>query len=194
MNRPEGHRVPEIGSRIKAARTGQAFTLDDLARLSGVSKSMLSQIERGQANPTFATLWNLTRPLEIEIQDLIRDSAEGSVEAGAIELLEAHFTPTITSPDGKCTLRILSPLASASAVEWYEMAAPPGGELRSAPHARGTMEHLTVTRGELRVESGSISRIVASGETARYRADLAHAIVNDGGEAAAAFLVVASKL
>ena len=72
--------------------------------------------------------------------------------------------------------------------------ARPEGELRSAPHARGTVEHLTVTRGELRVESGSTSRIVASGETARYRADVAHAIVNYGREAAAAFLVVTTRL
>ncbi len=186
--------LPEISGRLRAARKARGLTLERLARESGVSKSMLSQIERGQANPTLATLWALTRSLDIEIQDLLRETAPPARAKAVIERLDAHFTPTIKSPDGKCTLRILSPLETATRVEWYELRAEPGAELRSDPHASGTIEHLTVIAGALMVESDGERTAVEEGQTVRYAADRPHAILNAGNAPATAVLVVTARL
>ncbi|HXH02967.1 MAG TPA: XRE family transcriptional regulator [Candidatus Competibacteraceae bacterium] len=180
---------PEISGKIRAARKARGLTLEQLAQQSGVSKSMLSQIERGQTNPTFATLWNLTQTLGIDIQDLIEGDGEEAAET-AIELVPANLIPTISSADGRCLLRILSPAERASHQEWYEMRVQPGGQLRSEPHAAGSREHLTVLQGVLTVECGAARQAVRAGETARYRADLAHCIANAGAETAVALLVV----
>ena len=67
---------PEIGPRLQALRKEQNLTLADLAMLSGVSRSMLSEIERGKANPTYGTLWHLTRALNIDLNSLISGVSE----------------------------------------------------------------------------------------------------------------------
>lgn len=63
--------LPDVGQKIKALRTERKLTLDGLAKASGVSKSMLSQIERGLTNPTLATIWSLTQSLGIDISSLL---------------------------------------------------------------------------------------------------------------------------
>ena len=188
------HNAPEIGGRIKATRQERSLTLDQVSVKSGVSKSMLSQIERGQANPTFATLWNLTRALGISIEDLLGGDSTGEQPDSTVELISANFTPTITSADGKCRLRILSPLQTAAVTEWYEVTVKPGGVLDSEPHTPGTIEHLTVVSGALRVTSGGEDFKVRESETARYAADVEHTIANGGRKPARAFLVVTSPV
>ena len=62
---------PELGPRLRDRRQAKGLTLEGLATASGVSRSMLSQVERGEANPTFATLWNLTQALGLNLDDLV---------------------------------------------------------------------------------------------------------------------------
>ncbi|MEL6364054.1 MAG: XRE family transcriptional regulator [Pseudomonadota bacterium] len=178
--------APEIGPRLQARRRALGWTLEDLAARSGVSRSMLSQIERGRANPTFATLWGLTRALGLDLSEL----GETPAASGAVEVAPAHFTPEIKSADGLCTLRILSPIDLAGRTEWYELTVEPGGALVSEPHAAGSREHLTALDGALEIESGPSTGRVEAGATARYAADAPHIIRNGGAEPARALLVV----
>jgi len=178
-----------LGPRLKAIRRSRNLSLDDLAALSGVSKSMLSQVERGQANPTFGTLWSLTTALDLEFAELI--GLQSTVSHPGIEVTAGGFTPEIRTDDGLCTLRILSPTQSAGQIEWYDLTLQPGGALVSSPHAHGAREHLTVRDGMLQVASGGDSVEVSKDATARYAADVPHAIRNLGKTPARALLVVA---
>jgi transcriptional regulator with XRE-family HTH domain len=180
---------PQIGPVIQAERKARQLTLEQLAARSGVSKSMLSQIERGEANPTFAVLWGLTQALKIDFADLVA-AGVAHRQAGTIELVSVAHTPEIRSPDGDWTLRILSPPALAGRMEWYEVEIAVGQSLASAPHAPGTIEHLTAWSGGLSVVSGDNRQPLQQGETARYRADLPHEIVNTGPTPAKALMVV----
>src|SRR3989337_2962730 len=134
--------TPKIGPLVHNQRKAHGLTLEQLADLSGVSKSMLSQIERGQANPTFAVLWSLTRALRIEFTELLENSSATS-DNNSIEVVTAAHTPLIKSSDGTCSLRILSPPHLAGTTEWYEVEMAPSGLLDSAPHATGAIEHFT---------------------------------------------------
>ncbi len=182
--------APPLGPHIQQIRKRRKLTLEQLASLSGVSRSMLSQIERGQTNPTFATLWNLTRALNIDISELV--GGQTSNRAQTIDVVGGHFVPEIRSEDGLCTLRILSPAQSAGRTEWYEIRLAPGGALVSDPHAKGAVEHVTVIEGELEVVSGEIRACVPAQGVARYAADLPHALRNVSDTETRAFLVVAS--
>ncbi len=182
-------RTPEIGPVIQRHRKAQGLTLEQIADLSGVSKSMLSQIERGQANPTFAVLWSLTRALGIDFTDLI-DGAATAAADDAIEVVSRLGTPEMQSSDGLCRLRIFSPPHLAGVTEWYEILIEPSGALDSAPHAPGAYEHLTVFDGTLDVTSAAATRPVAAGETARYPADADHRIANSSDKPARGLLVV----
>lgn len=181
--------APDIGPIIQRERKARHLTLEGLAALSGVSRSMLSQIERGESNPTFAVLWGLTQALKLDLADLISGEV-GQHQANPIEIVTLSLTPEIKSPEGQWRLRILSPPAMSGRVEWYEVEIAPGGKLSSAPHQPGTHEHLTAQSEGLIVRAGAGEQSLRSGETARYRADVAHEIANAGSDPARALLAV----
>ncbi len=91
---------PQIGPVIQMARKARHLTLEQLAKLSGVSRSMLSQIERSETNPTFAVVWSLTQALNIEFSDLVsgdavaRKSALIEIEPGGALVSAAHAPRT----------------------------------------------------------------------------------------------------
>lgn len=178
---------PKVGAVIQRLRQSRDLSLDDLSRRAGVSKSMLSQIERNQANPTVAIVWRLSNALDVPIGELL--SGEKSAPP-AITAVPAHAHPTMKSPDGKCELRILGPLDLAGTFEWYELHIQPGGALESQPHEPGSREHLTVFTGALEVVTAGVTQKLRHGETARYAVDTAHAIRNPNKTAATALLVV----
>ncbi len=149
---------------------------------------MLSQIERGDANPTFATLWNVIQALGVELHELTTPEQEPPAE---VEVIQSTMMPTMTTEDQRVTLRALSPVDTADTIEWYELEIAPNGVLQSSPHGQGTVEHLSVLTGELAVTSGHVVEKVVADSTARYRGDLAHEIANSSPtEPARALLVV----
>jgi len=178
---------PRVGLTLQQLRQSQGLSLDELSRKAGVSKSMLSQIERNQANPTVAVVWRLANALGVALSELIVGDERS---APAITTVAAHATPALRSPDGKCTLRILGPIELAGQFEWYELDVKPGGALRSDAHEPGSREHLSVLCGSLEVTSGETTHRLKEGETARYAVDVAHAIVNPTRSLARALLVV----
>ena len=182
--------TPQIGPVIQRERKARNLTLEQLAALSGVSKSMLSQVERGQANPTFAVLWSLTRALKIDISDLVEGGSAPHRNDNAVELVSSANTPEIRNADGSCRLRILSPPKFAGETEWYELEIEPSGSLDSAPHAAGAFEHFTAFTAGFEVRSGNSLQALKPGETARYPADVPHRITNISKRTAKGLLVV----
>ncbi|NIA67426.1 helix-turn-helix domain-containing protein [Pelagibius litoralis] len=182
--------VSKVAEMLRSVRKQQQLTLDDLAQRSGVSRSMLSQIERGESNPTLATLWNLTQALGVDFAGLLGSEPAAEPSSGQVERLPAQRTPTIDSRGERCRLRILSPPDLAGKVEWYELQLEAGGALVSDAHAPGSMEHLTVLEGRIGVQSGLREEEGGAGDTLRYRADVAHRIAALAGEPAKALLIV----
>lgn len=174
-----------LPARLKEARQALGLSLDAVSKLSGVSRSMVSQIERGESSPTISTLWNLTRALQVDFAGLLEESA---AEA-RVEVLRGNQIPTIDNMGKGCTIRILSPPEDAGRHEVYELHFVEGGLLDSQPHQRGARENLTVIRGQLRVTSGGNTDTLRAGDTARYAADVPHSMEALDGEVQA-FLVV----
>lgn len=176
-----------MGEALQQQRQRADLTLDELSRQAGVSKSMLSQIERNQTNPTVAVVWRLANALRVPMAELLGGSQPAPPPLSTVP---AHATPSLTSPDGKCELRILGPIDLAGQFEWYTLTVQPGGALASQAHEPGSREHLTVLSGSLEVTSAGHSSRLRSGETARYVADTPHAIRNPARKVAQALLVV----
>jgi transcriptional regulator with XRE-family HTH domain len=178
---------PRVGDALAALRSQRGLSLDELSRQAGVSKSMLSQIERGQANPTVAVVWRLAGALGVAIADLLGGDRPARP---LLTQVPAHATPRLASPDGKCELRILGPIELAGRFEWYALAVQPGGSLDSQPHEPGSQEHLTLQAGTLEVQAGAERTRLRPGETVRYAVDVPHCIHNPGKTIAQAVLVV----
>lgn len=176
-------RLPE---RLKQARKANGLSLEAVEKLSGVSRSMVSQIERGESNPTVATLLNLTRALGVDFAGLL---GEGAAE-DRVEIQHEHQTPALDRAGDGCRIRILSPPQDAGRFEVYELIFSDGGRLDSKPHERGTREQLIAENGKLKVTSGSAAGALSQGDTARYAADVPHCIEAVDGPARAILIVI----
>jgi transcriptional regulator with XRE-family HTH domain len=191
MNTPVStNSPPEVGATLQRLRLARGLTLEDLSRIAGVSKSMLSQIEREKANPTIAITWRLANALGVAIGELLSGATR---EVETIRVVDAHETPTLPGNHAGYVLRILGPMEMAGKYEWYELTLAAGGELASQAHDPGTSEHLTVLHGAVEVEVGASKKKVKMGGTARYPADQNHLIRNAGKAEAKALLVVVHR-
>lgn len=175
-----------LGRRVKKLRADRGWSLEELATASGVSRSMLSEIERERANPTLSVTYRIARAFDLSLPDLI-----GSADtASSIQTIRANDRDQVFRSDKKCQIRTLSPLNLEKDVEFYELRLPVGGELRSQPHIAGTREFLTVEEGLVDLRSADSCESLAKGDSATYRADVAHSITNSGKRVAVLFLVV----
>lgn len=181
-DRPDIH--DRLASALRDARRARGLSLDAVAKLSGVSRSMVSQIERGESSPTVATLWNLTQALQVDFAGLLESRA-----ASPIEVIRAAAAPTIAGRGEGVKIRILSPPETVGTHEVYELTFTAHGRLISDAHSPGCREHLTVIEGSLRVASGDDHDSLAIGDTARYPADRPHRI-EAGDHPARALLIV----
>jgi len=175
-----------LAKRLKETRKSKGLSLEATAGLSGVSRSMLSQIERGESSPTVATLWNLTRALQVDFAGLFDDAGASHT---IHEIMRANRTPTIDSQGEGCRIRILSPPDQAGRLEVYEIGFAADGALISESHRQGCVEHLTVLDGALQVVAGDEAAELNEGDTIRYAADCNHAIRATGTPAKALLIV-----
>jgi transcriptional regulator with XRE-family HTH domain len=174
-----------LGGRVRQLRAERGWSLQTLAGASGVSRSMLSQIEREQANPTLAVTLRIAQAFGMTLGELVQMPGASS----GITVIRANDRAYHYRSDKHCRIRTLSPLNLEKDVEFYEVELQPGGALRSAPHFQGTREFLTVEKGVVRVESGADAEVLHPGDSVSYRADVPHAIINAGPREAALFLV-----
>src|ERR1700756_5923622 len=124
---------PRVGEQIQRLRSERKMTLDDLSRAAGVSKSMLSEIERDKANPTIAVAWRLTNALGVSLDSLF--APQKAPEAIAVS--GPHDIPTLSGHDAKYQLRVWGPIELAGKFEWYELTLQPGGGGGVAAAGRG---------------------------------------------------------
>ncbi len=183
---PDPH-SPPLGQMIRQERTRQGMTLDDLARLSGVSKGMLSQIEQSKTNPTVTVLLRIASGLRVEPMRLLPTHPSAPRVWRTIRGNdERHRFPA----NEGCMIRTLSPLDLEKQIELYELTFQPGGSLISEAHYQGTEEVLTVVSGKLGVRSGEKEAELRKGDSQHYAADVPHAIANLGQSVATAVLLV----
>lgn len=176
----------EVCRKVRELRVSRGWSLDSLSAACGVSKSMLSQIERNEANPTLAVTARIAQAFGLSLGELV-DSPSASP---SIHVIRANDREYHYRSDKDCRIRTLSPLHLEKDVEFYELELKSGAKLKSAAHFEGTREFLTLQKGRLTVSSGEEVVDLTKGDSASYRADVEHCIVNAGRGDAVTFLVV----
>lgn len=179
----------QLGKTIQRLRKAYNLSLSELSEQSGVAKSIISQIERNETNPTLATIWRLSQALDVSVDRFLGQSDD----APFLQKSSAGDTPMLLSDDGKCRLAIIGWLKTVEWLQWYDMKAEPGGVLDSDAHQRGSIECLSVIEGEMEVEVAGVIEKARTGETLRYRCDRPHTIRNTGAKPARAVMVVILK-
>ena len=164
----------QLGNRLSLLRKRKNMTLDELSYKSGVSKSILSQIERDLSNPTVATISRIAVALDEKLSDFfLKIEVE---ETNSIE--SSKETPSITSKDGLCELNILGAGETVNWLQWYILEMKPKGVLDSASHGPKTFENLTVIDGQIEVEYGETKKKLSKGDTFRFQSNRKHTLKN----------------
>jgi transcriptional regulator with XRE-family HTH domain len=178
--------APAFGKTIQRLRKAYNMSLGELSEQSGVAKSIISQIERNETNPTIGTVHRLSLALDTTMHEMLRDDRESNFR----EHQTRSGIPILESQDGLCRLAIAGPLELVEDLQWYDFQAKPGGVLESDPHPPGTVEHLYILNGELEVTCDKEVKIVKAGEAIRFRGDRPHKLVNIGTTDAHATMVL----
>ena len=163
-----------IGSRLGDLRKRKKMTLDQLSSKSGVSKSILSQIERNISNPTVSTMMRIADALEETLSGFFMNIDEG--KSSSIET--SKETPNISSKDGLCELSILGAGETVSWLQWYVLTMKPKGKLPSKSHGSNTFENITVISGEVVVHLKKQSERLKAGDTFRFPTNQEHTLMN----------------
>lgn len=169
----------ELGERLRGLRRERGWSLEELADRCGVSRSMLSQVERDEANPTLAVAFRIAAALGVELSELARPPT-----STPITVLGHDDSRLVFRDDKDCLIRTVSPLELEKDVEVYEVVLRVGGTLSSSAHHRGTREFVAVQAGSVRLAVGTGTATLTAGDGAHYRADTNHELANVGeGEA-----------
>lgn len=179
----------QLGRTVQRLRKAYSLSLSELSEQSGVAKSIISQIERNETNPTLATIWRLSQALDVSIERVLQTAEDEPFLAKT----SRGDTPILVSDDGKCRLAIIGWIKTVEWLQWYDFQADAGGVLESEPHQRGSVECLSVLDGELEVEVAGALETARAGDTLRYRCDKPHIIRNRSKTPAHATMVVILK-
>ncbi len=179
----------QLGKTIQKLRKTYNLSLSELSEQSGVAKSIISQIERNETNPTLATIWRLSQALDVSIERFLSETNDEPF----VEKRSAADTPVLVSEDGKCRLAIIGWLKTVEWLQWYDFQAEPGGVLASEAHQRGSIESLSVLSGSVEVDILGDKQTASAGESIRYRCDRPHVIRVIGDESVHATMVCILK-
>jgi transcriptional regulator with XRE-family HTH domain len=175
-----------LGRNLRRLRTQRGHSLERLAKLSGVSRAMLGQIETGKSTPTISLLWKVATALDIPFATLLAaEPTSGTV------LLRRDEAKVLSSSDGRFTSRALFPFDSERRVEFYELRLAPNHREDADAHAPGTKENLLVARGTVEITSGRERPVtLAEGDAILFEADVPHSYRNLTSLEAVLYLVM----
>lgn len=175
-----------VGKNLRRLRTRQGYSLERLAKQSGVSRAMLGQIETGKSAPTINLLWKVANALCVPFASLI---ATG-VEHGSA-LLRRADAKILASSEGRFTSRALFPFDNERRVEFYELKIAALHVEEAQPHPPGTRENLIVTKGTIEITVGRDSPFtLTEGDAALFDADVPHRYRNLSDAEAVSYLVM----
>jgi transcriptional regulator with XRE-family HTH domain len=174
-----------LARRVRELRKERHWSLEKLSLACGVSRSMLSQIERSETNPTLAVTSAIAEGFGLSLGELVDEPGARP----SMYVTRAADASSVLRSDAHCTIRALTPLRFEGDLELYDVRLEPGQTLRSDAHKPGTREIVVVRAGQVRVESGNEAVTLGDGDSVSYRADIAHAISNAAGEPSLVFLI-----
>lgn len=161
-----------IGKNLNNIRKQKNLSLDKVAELTGVSKAMLAQIEKGVSNPTVTTLWKIATGLNVSFSYFMEEE-----EKNILHICHCDIKPIIEN-DKKMKVYPLFSYDNKRRFEVFTIELEPGCNHQSTPHNEGVEEYVVVTKGEMEVVIENESYKLACGDAIRYFANKFHCYKN----------------
>lgn len=163
-----------LGERLRELRRARDWSLDELARASGVSRAALWQIEAHRSNPSMSVLWKIASGLGMPFSQLFGASG------GEVMRQLRSETPALRSREGWLESRLVSPPGGLLGIELYELRLAARSTHEAAAHRAGTRELVAVLSGALRLRVGGETHELGPGDSIVFPADRPHAYENPG--------------
>ncbi|WP_436854268.1 helix-turn-helix domain-containing protein [Staphylococcus caeli] len=161
-----------VAKNIADYRKKHQLSLDKVASATGVSKNMLSQIEKGHSNPTITTLWKIANGLHISLTQLT------SIQDDHIAFIdESDIIPII---DEHVSIYPYFPYDETKHFEMFKMVLKPNGKMHSDPHHAGSEEYIIVNEGTLEIVVDDKSYTINNHQAFRFNCDVPHSYYNPG--------------
>jgi transcriptional regulator with XRE-family HTH domain len=167
-----------IGARIKDLRSSRGLTLDELAELSGVSRAMISRIERGESSATAQLLNRLCGGLGVTLSGLF-----ARAEEAASPLSRRADQAVWRDPETGYVRRRVSPAATDGVLDLVEVVLPPGTNVTfDMPELRGADQLVLVMEGGLAMGLGEAVYDLTPGDCLHMRFETPHTFRNTTSE------------
>jgi XRE family transcriptional regulator, regulator of sulfur utilization len=163
-----------LSRNLKKIRDDRGLSLDKVASLTKVSKSMLGQIERGESNPTLSTVWKIANGLHISFTELIKE------QQNQHEIIRKQDVLTIEEDKGLCRISPYFTYEDGRPYEVYKVDMEPSGYINAEPHPKGTIEIIVVYKGEVTVRIENREFTLYEGDATRFKGDEEHVYHNSG--------------
>ena len=177
-----------LGARVRELRRERRLTLDVLAESSGVSRAMISKVERGEKNPTLVIAARLAEGFGVTLSQLV-----GMEERREVIVVPRERRMVMRDPATGFERQLLSPTFGKKGIEFVRNVVPEGsGSGEFPPHGRGVGEYIVVERGRLRAILGEEEHLLNEGDAVYFEADVSHRFENVGKGECSYYLVIDS--
>ena len=181
---PEAVAEVDVGERLRAIRGLRRATLRTIADRAGVSESFLSQVERGKASASIASLRRIAGALGVSVADLFEPSGPPRPR-----VFRREERPSLAF--GILGRKLLLTPRPLHALEVFVGEFDPGGSTGTEPYAHGDSEELfVVLAGSAQLELGGEVHELEAGDSIDYRSSTPHRITNTGPDRAEVMWII----
>lgn len=181
--------IGAFGERVRLLRRERGQTLEELSRASGVSRAMISKVERGEKSPTVTVAAGIAAGLGVEVARLL-----GGEERRRGFVLPRSRQMVLRDPQSGYERRLLAGAQEGGReLEFVRDEVPPGGRAEALDAGRaGVSGHLAVERGRVRVRLGEEVHDLEEGDALAFEADGGCEVENRGEETAIVYRILRS--
>ena len=177
-----------LGVRARDLRKERGLTLEELAEVSGVSRAMISKLERGEKNPTLVIAARLAEGLGVSLSRLA-----GVEERREVVVVPKEGRTVLRDPETGFERQSLSPTFPGRGVEFLHNVVPEDSTSGDfPPHRKGVEEHIVVEKGKLEATLDGEKYLLREGDALYFAADVPHRFDNVGRGECAYYLVISS--
>ena len=178
------HQNNAISDNLKEIRHQRNLSLDQLAEITGVSKSMLRQIETGRSSPTIATIWKIANGLRLSFTTLI------SKRPPEVAVLDFKGSKPLTAKKERYRLFPMIPFDPEHAFEIYHVEIETGTTYAGEPHQGKVEEYVFVMQGKLEITVEDTLYQVDTNQFIRFVANRPHQYHSAGKETVKAIMMI----
>lgn len=176
-----------ISENLRNIRTKMNYSLDKVSELTGISKSMLGQIERGESTPTVTTLWKISNGLKVSFSSLMEYAANDT------EIITQDKIPKLDDTDDGCTIYPFIPYTPEIKFESYIMDLAPQSIHHSEAHINANYEYVYVIKGEIGMDVGGTAHKVMENQMLKFNANSDHSYINQSDKTVKCHIIIAIK-